>query len=105
MTYDQWKTDSGYSERDPREEQVDQWIDDDRAAKLIERLRSRAVIAEQENTATARSDASHFRMAADEIEKQLADGRRYRFLRDHWGTHYPMTQEQPAEWSIGWQFQ
>lgn len=33
------------------------------------------------------------------------DARRYRYLRDYCSSHYPMTHEQPAEWSIGWQFQ
>lgn len=40
-----------------------------------------------------------------EVERLKADAARYRYLRDHCSWHYPMTQEQPAEWSIDWEFQ
>lgn len=33
------------------------------------------------------------------------DALRYQYLKDHCSCHYPMTHEQPAEWSIGWEFQ
>lgn len=33
------------------------------------------------------------------------DSLRYQYLKDHCSSHYPMTHEQPAEWSIGWEFQ
>lgn len=35
----------------------------------------------------------------------VRDALRYRFLRDHCGSSHPMTQGQPAEWSIEWGFQ
>lgn len=34
-----------------------------------------------------------------------ADAERYRYLKEACSSHYPMTHEQPAEWSIGWEFQ
>lgn len=34
-----------------------------------------------------------------------ADAERYRYLKECCSSHYPMTHEQPAEWSIGWEFQ
>lgn len=34
-----------------------------------------------------------------------ADAERYRYLKDACSSHYPMTHDQPAEWSIGWSFQ
>lgn len=33
------------------------------------------------------------------------DALRYQYLKDHCSSYYPMTHEQPAEWSIGWEFQ
>lgn len=33
------------------------------------------------------------------------DAERYRYLKEACSSHYPMTHEQPAEWSIGWEFQ
>lgn len=35
------------------------------------------------------------------------DALRYRYLREHCSSHYPMSYDpaQPAEWSIGWEFQ
>lgn len=33
------------------------------------------------------------------------DAKRYRYLKEACSSHYPMTHEQPAEWSIGWEFQ
>lgn len=39
------------------------------------------------------------------VRKLRMDSLRYKHLRDHCGSHYPMTQEQPAEWSISWEFQ
>lgn len=41
----------------------------------------------------------------DLVESAAKDAARYQYLRDHCSSHYPMTQEQPAEWSIGWEFQ
>lgn len=41
----------------------------------------------------------------DLVRESIADAKRYRYLRDHCSSHYPMTHEQPAEWSIGWEFQ
>lgn len=41
----------------------------------------------------------------DLVETAVKDAERYRFLKDHCSSHYPMTHEQPAEWSIGWEFQ
>lgn len=39
------------------------------------------------------------------VKDLLADSKRYHFLKEHCASHYPMTHEQPAEWSIGWEFQ
>jgi hypothetical protein len=33
------------------------------------------------------------------------DALRYRYLREHHSSHYPMSHEQPAEWTICWDFQ
>lgn len=41
----------------------------------------------------------------DVIEEYKADAKRYRYLKEACSSHYPMTHEQPAEWSIGWEFQ
>jgi hypothetical protein len=41
-------------------------------------------------------------LRAEELER---DAMRYRHLRDHYGHHLPMTETQPAEWSISWEFQ
>jgi hypothetical protein len=41
----------------------------------------------------------------DLVEDAVKDAARYRYLRDHCSSHYPMTHEQPAEWSIGWESQ
>lgn len=42
---------------------------------------------------------------AASASEAINDAARYRFLRDNCSSHYPMTYEQPAEWSIGWEFQ
>lgn len=39
------------------------------------------------------------------IAELEADALRYRYLRGHHSDHYPMTWEQPAEWSIQWSIQ
>lgn len=39
------------------------------------------------------------------IQEFKDDAKRYQYLKDHCSSHYPMTHEQPAEWSIGWEFQ
>lgn len=39
------------------------------------------------------------------VEEFKADAKRYRYLKEHCSSHYSMTWEQPAEWSIGWEFQ
>lgn len=41
----------------------------------------------------------------DLVESAVKDADRYSFLKNHCSSHYPMTHEQPAEWSIGWEFQ
>lgn len=41
-------------------------------------------------------------MSKEDIAKDAA---RYRYLIEHCSSHFPMTHEQPAEWSIGWEFQ
>src|SRR5690349_4458951 len=41
----------------------------------------------------------------DLVEAAQNDALRYRYLKDHCSSFYPMTHEQPAEWSIGWEFQ
>lgn len=45
------------------------------------------------------------RLDAATVERDAADARRYRYLRDHCSYHQDMTWDQPAEWSIGWDFQ
>lgn len=45
------------------------------------------------------------RLDAATVERDAADARRYRYLRDHCSYHQDMTWDQPAEWSIGWEFQ
>ncbi|MFJ6322295.1 MULTISPECIES: hypothetical protein [unclassified Rhizobium] len=39
------------------------------------------------------------------VRELRMDANRYRFLKEHCSTFYAMTHEQPAEWSIGWEFQ
>lgn len=39
------------------------------------------------------------------METLKADALRYRYLRERRSDHHPMTHEQPAEWSIQWEFQ
>lgn len=41
----------------------------------------------------------------DLVEAAAKDAARYQYLKNHCSSHYPMTHEQPAEWSIGWEFQ
>lgn len=39
------------------------------------------------------------------VSDAKADAARYQYLKECCSSHYPMTHEQPAEWSIGWEFQ
>ncbi len=39
------------------------------------------------------------------VRELRKDALRYRYLKEHCSSFYPMTHEQPAEWSIGWEFQ
>ncbi|MBM7046320.1 hypothetical protein, partial [Rhizobium lusitanum] len=39
------------------------------------------------------------------VRELRKDALRYRYLKDHCSSFYAMTHEQPAEWSIGWEFQ
>ena len=50
------------------------------------------------------SAPSHAALLA-EVEILRADAARYRYLKEHCSYHAAMTWEQPAEWSIGWEFQ
>lgn len=43
--------------------------------------------------------------AGEALAAAEADAARYRYLREYRSDHWPMTHEQPAEWSIGWEFQ
>ncbi|KNY36069.1 hypothetical protein [Agrobacterium sp. SUL3] len=41
----------------------------------------------------------------DLVEGAKKDSDRYQYLKGHCSYHAAMTHEQPAEWSIGWEFQ
>ncbi|MFG1429366.1 hypothetical protein [Roseixanthobacter glucoisosaccharinicivorans] len=61
----------------------------------------RATLLEQ----TIQNGAEMIRTAHARADAAEADAARYRYLKDHCSSHYAMTWEQPAEWSIGWEFQ
>ena len=53
--------------------------------------------------------AAYAKLAGRTIYSLVADAKmdaeRYRYLKAACSSHHPMTHEQPAEWSIGWEFQ
>lgn len=69
--------------------------------------RTVAVEGGDEGISSSREEPDHLCADAGPYPRsqEAADARRYRYLRDHCSSHYPMSWEQPAEWSIGWEFQ
>lgn len=62
-----------------------------------------AYIAQRRREETALS--SRVRALEAALREAEHDAMRYRYLREHCCSHYPMTHDQPAEWSIEWGFQ
>ncbi len=77
------------------------------------RLREAEAVVATNNAHRERMQAEREARAAEadrdaaraEVARLKADAMRYRYLREHCSDHYPMTHEQPAEWSIQWGFQ
>jgi hypothetical protein len=51
------------------------------------------------------NDKTSLSIMPNGIRDLRKDALRYQHLKTHCSSHYPMTYEQPAEWSIGWEFQ
>ncbi len=51
------------------------------------------------------NDKTSLSIMPNGIRDLRKDSLRYRYLKDHCSCHYPMTHEQPAGWSISWEFQ
>lgn len=51
------------------------------------------------------NDKTSLSIMPNGVKDLRKDALRYQYLRDHCSSHYPMTHEQPAEWSIIWEFQ
>lgn len=51
------------------------------------------------------NDKTSLSIMPDGIRSLRKDSLRYHYLKDHCSSFYAMTQEQPAEWSISWEFQ
>ncbi|WP_037152995.1 hypothetical protein [Rhizobium freirei] len=51
------------------------------------------------------NDKTSLSIMPNGVRQLRHDALRYQYLRDHCSSFYPMTHEQPAEWSIGWEFQ
>lgn len=77
------------------------YIREDIVAAELTELRTKIALLEQ----TIQNGAEMIRTAHARADAAEADAARYRYLKDHCSSHYAMTWEQPAEWSIGWEFQ